>query len=432
MIGALLTAQTLSLLGSRMTMVALPWLVLVTTGSPAATGLVGAAELLPYALACALGGPVIDRVGGRRVSIAADTLSVLAIGAVPFCYRAGLPVLVGLVAVAGMLRGLGDTAKRSALFTQAVRDSGMDLIRAAALVDGTSRAAGMAGAVLAGVLVVWLGGAANVLLIDAVTFGLCAILIGAFVRVPGRSTVEHEPYHRALAAGAGYLRRDRLVLGLMLMLFVTNMLDQGLMAVLIPLWAKDVFGSPLGIAAIGGATGAGAVLGNIGYTAIAPRLPRWAPFAIGFLIAGAPRYFLLSLGPSLGAVIAIGLISGLAASVLNPILSAVTYERIPEHLLARVQGLGGAIGFAGMPLGALLCGWLGGYGVRTALILTGAAYLLTTLAPFVGRMWRAMDSRPALAAGAEPRKNAVLGATRSGERASSARETPLPTESSPE
>src|SRR6185369_12822198 len=127
-------------------------------------GLVGAAELLPYALACALGGPVIDRVGGRRVSITADTLSVLAIGAVPFCYQAGLPVLVGLVAIAGMLRGLGDTAKRSALFTQAVRDSGMDLIRAAALVDGTSRAAGMAGAVLAGVLVVWLGGAANVLL----------------------------------------------------------------------------------------------------------------------------------------------------------------------------------------------------------------------------------------------------------------------------
>ncbi|MFC7484426.1 hypothetical protein ACFQX7_36470 [Luedemannella flava] len=49
----LLVAETISNLGSRMTMVALPWLVLVTTGSAARTGLVAAVEILPYVLASA-------------------------------------------------------------------------------------------------------------------------------------------------------------------------------------------------------------------------------------------------------------------------------------------------------------------------------------------------------------------------------------------
>ena len=49
------------------TMIALPWLVLATTGSPALTGLVGFAEMALYVLAQALGGPLTDRLGARRV-----------------------------------------------------------------------------------------------------------------------------------------------------------------------------------------------------------------------------------------------------------------------------------------------------------------------------------------------------------------------------
>ena len=49
-ISALVAAETISVLGTRMTYLALPWFVLVTTGSPGKMSLVLAAEILPMAV----------------------------------------------------------------------------------------------------------------------------------------------------------------------------------------------------------------------------------------------------------------------------------------------------------------------------------------------------------------------------------------------
>ncbi|MFD0592970.1 hypothetical protein ACFQZ4_10800 [Catellatospora coxensis] len=46
----LLIAGTVSRIGSVLTFLAIPWLVLETTGSPSRMGLAAAAELLPYVL----------------------------------------------------------------------------------------------------------------------------------------------------------------------------------------------------------------------------------------------------------------------------------------------------------------------------------------------------------------------------------------------
>jgi hypothetical protein len=48
----LLAAQIVSGVGSQMTFLALPWFVLVTTGSAARMGVVLGVELLPVALLC--------------------------------------------------------------------------------------------------------------------------------------------------------------------------------------------------------------------------------------------------------------------------------------------------------------------------------------------------------------------------------------------
>ncbi|MDT5024838.1 MAG: hypothetical protein QOE61_1264, partial [Micromonosporaceae bacterium] len=68
----LMAAEAISLFGSRMTFVAIPWLVLVTTGSATRTGIVAFAEMLPYVLASAAGGPLVDRLGPRRAAIGMD------------------------------------------------------------------------------------------------------------------------------------------------------------------------------------------------------------------------------------------------------------------------------------------------------------------------------------------------------------------------
>jgi hypothetical protein len=50
-LAGLLIAEAISLVGSRMSMIALPWFTLVITGSAAKTGVVAFTEMLPYVLA---------------------------------------------------------------------------------------------------------------------------------------------------------------------------------------------------------------------------------------------------------------------------------------------------------------------------------------------------------------------------------------------
>jgi MFS family permease len=408
----LLAAEVVSRTGSRMSMVALPWFVLVLTGSPGKTGLVAFAEMLPYVLACALGGPLLDRVGVRRASIAADAASVVAVAAIPVLFRgAGLDfgALLVLVATAGLLRGLGDTAKQ-ALFPRTVAGSGMGLTRATSLHDGLSRLAGLLGPPLAGVLIAVLD-APTVLLVDAATFAAGAALIGAVVprlrpaaAQPGVDPVGREPsverpvresYFGALRSGWRFLRADRLLLAICVMLVATNLFDQAFHGVLAPVWARDVAGTAVALGLLFGSFSVGAVLGNVVFTAVAPRIPRWAVFSVGFLAAGAPKWVVLALVPQLWIVYAVSFLGGLGAAALNPILGAVLYERVPERMQARVLGMSLAMSWAGIPIGGLAGGvlvqWLG---LTPALLVFGALYFAATLLPFVDRTWRDLDRRP--------------------------------------
>ena len=56
-----LGAQAISVTGTRITMIAIPWFVLTTTGSATLTGLVAFAEMAPLVTLQALSGPLIDR-----------------------------------------------------------------------------------------------------------------------------------------------------------------------------------------------------------------------------------------------------------------------------------------------------------------------------------------------------------------------------------
>ena len=71
---ALLAAEVVSTTGSQMTWLALPWFVLVTTGSATKTTFVAAAEVIGLALLGLPGGRVLGRLGARRTMIFCDAV----------------------------------------------------------------------------------------------------------------------------------------------------------------------------------------------------------------------------------------------------------------------------------------------------------------------------------------------------------------------
>jgi MFS family permease len=227
-----LTSEALSLTGTRMSMVALPFFVYSTTGSAEKTGLVALAEMLPLVLTKVLGGPVIDRVGARRVSIACDLGSVVAVGAIPVLHLLGwLPfgVFLGLVALAGALRGPGDGAKH-ALVPRLVAEAGVPMERATGLHSTVERTAGMLGAGLGGGLIALIG-PTNALVVDAASFGLSALVLAWATSgmsrdgIPAVQANEDAPYLQRLHEGWTFLRGDRVLVGITVMVALTNLID---------------------------------------------------------------------------------------------------------------------------------------------------------------------------------------------------------------
>lgn len=397
----LLVAAGISATGSKVSVVAIPWLVLVTTGSAVQTGLVVFAEMLPFVLLQAFAAPLVDRFGGRRVGVLCDLASAVILVAVPLLYRTGqLPfwALCVLVAVLGAFRGPGENAKH-VLVPETVTEAQVPMERGAGLLDGVSRVGSLVGAPLGGVLAATVG-AVNALYVDAATFVVAAVLVQVFV-----SKKEHQPrdsdvaqpagvrgYLDDLSAGLRYAVRDPLLRAIALMVLVTNLFDQARMAVFIPVWVKDSGGSATGVGLIAGAFGLGAVVGNGLFSAFAHRLPRRLTFACSFLVAGSPSYFVMAGSDVLTVVLVTAAVSGFAAGAINPLLGAAEFERIPEQLRARVLGAVGALAWAGIPVGGLLAGWLvSTVGLTVALLVIGGGYLIATLLPFVQPAWRLMD-----------------------------------------
>ena len=84
------TGQTISNLGSSITLFALPLLVYKLTGSPVNLGLTTAAEFLPYLLFGLLLGAWTDRVNRKRMMIFTDIARALVIAAIPILATTGI------------------------------------------------------------------------------------------------------------------------------------------------------------------------------------------------------------------------------------------------------------------------------------------------------------------------------------------------------
>lgn len=391
-------ATVLSAGGTRLSVIAIPWLVLTLTGSPVLTGLVGFAELLPYVVTKALSGPLIDRIGARRVAIWGDFLSTLALVIVPLLFWLGwlsVWALLPAVAVIGVLRAPPDVAKQ-ALTPDIARLCAVPLERVTGVLGASDRLAGTLGAA-AGAVLIGLIGAAPALLVNALAFALSGVILAlgvprALAKAPEESTEATPGYFRAFAEGWGTLRRDPVLVSLVIMIACTNFLDQAYAMVLLPVWVKtsglDVSWVGILMATFSGGAIAGAAIAAV----IGSRMPRLVIYTVGFICAGPIPYSLLALGVPLPVVIGIFVVSGFAAGFLNPIIGAILFERIPEAMVGRVIALVGALAWTLMPFGGLYAGVLVENGnVQVALFVSAALYFLATLAPVVVPSFRQMN-----------------------------------------
>ncbi|MGH3759438.1 MFS transporter [Actinophytocola sp.] len=379
---ALFAADVISVLGTRVSMLAIPWLVLVTTGSPAKMGLVAGAEMLPYVVSGVVAAPLADRFGLRRTTIVTDVGSALAMAGIAAAPQLEFGALLVLVAIAGALRGLGDRVKHVMLRPLA-EAAGIQVLRVTTAYEGFSRTAMLVGGSIGGLLIYWFG-APGAIWLDAATFALCAVIVATVVPAADPAAAppdkaDREPYLVALRGGFRALWADPLLPSMIAMLFVLNLFNQALVAVFIPLWVEETTHTPAALGLVFGTFAAGAVLGSIVFTVLAPKLRMYQVFMIGAALAGAPRVLVLGVSHELVLVCSVTFVSGLAMSAVNPVIGAMLYERIPPNVQTRAFGVCTAITFTGVPIGGVLGGLaVAGFGLTPAILVGGSLCLAAT------------------------------------------------------
>lgn len=329
----LLARDVVSLTGSQMTWLALPWFVLTTTGSASRMAVVLAVESASLAVFGFLSGDLAARLGARRTMLVADAVRVPLVAAVPLLHALdalSFPLLLVLVAAISAVAAPSFASKASIL-PELVGEDEKTLTEANALLQATSRITIVLGPALAGALIA-LVGAANVLLIDAVTFAVGFALVAVLVRAGGR--VEPDEHARGLTAGFRFLARDPLLRPWSIAIVVG---DAGWLVLFaaMPVLVLESFGEqPQLLGWIWGGWGLGAVLGSLVTFRIVSRLDRMLVASVGELTMILPLWLLLADLPAAG-IVGLMWVSGFVNGIINAPIWTIFTLRTPAALRAK-------------------------------------------------------------------------------------------------
>jgi predicted MFS family arabinose efflux permease len=333
-VAALLAAEVLSTTGSQMTWLALPWFVLVETGSAKQMTLVIAAEAGGYALFGIPSGTLLDRLGPQRTMRLCDAVRAPLMLLVPVLHWTGdltLPVLLALTFVLGAASTPYAAAQR-VVVAEILDEDAASVEGANALLQGATRITMLCGPALAGILIAAVG-APIVLVVDAASYVVAFVLVTLFV--PAARAVREEATEdgRGLLAGVRYLLQDSLLRGWTTAIVVGDA-SFSVLFVAIPVLVYDHYGAnPRLAGAFLAAWGVGAVAGNV----VAYRSERIGGLRQAVpivLVQAAPLWVLAAAVPA--AVVAGALaLSGIANGLVNPTLHAFLTLRPPAAVRAK-------------------------------------------------------------------------------------------------
>jgi MFS family permease len=334
----LLAREIVSLTGSQMTWVALPWFVLTTSGSPTRMTVVLAVETAAVALG-GLAGGVATRLGARRTMLICDGVRAPLMAAIPVLHVAGalsFPLLLVLVFAVGVF-ATPSFASKTVLLPDLVGEDEARLAQANALLQTASRVTMILGPAFAGVLI-GVFGATEVLLIDAATFVVGFVLVAVLVRVPSAHVASHEEDDRGLRPVVRFLGRDPLLRPWMLAVIVGDVAWLALFAAT-PVLVVTRFGEqPEIVGWIFAGFGIGAVLGSVIAYRIVGSVDRLLLASVGELGMALPLWlFVFHLPPAV--LVAAMAAAGLANGLVNAPLHTIVQLRTPRHLRTKVYSV---------------------------------------------------------------------------------------------
>ncbi|HZL37842.1 MAG TPA: MFS transporter [Tepidisphaeraceae bacterium] len=395
--------QSISLVGTFLTQVAIVWLVYHITGSALLLGVAGFAGQIPMFLLAPFGGVWVDRWNRQRMLVITQSLSMLQsfglgiaammLGAHGENGDAVVTALICLAACQGFINAF-DMPGRQAFLVEMV-DRREDLANAIALNSTMVHAARLVGPAIGGLLIHYVGPALCFFIDGSSYVAVIAALLMMNVKPRPPREIAMSVMHD-LREGLAYIWASAPIRVLLILMALLSLTGMPALSILMPIFAREFGGVGNSDEMLGflmGASGLGALIGAL-YLA-----SRKSVLGLGRLIAiaagvfgGAIIAFALSrhLWLSLLIVPAAGFGMLISFASTNTLLQTLTADRMRGRVMSFF-----AMAFVGMaPWGNLIAGisakYLGG-GVRGAsitLLWSGSAVLVAafTYAAFLPRL----------------------------------------------
>ena len=370
--------QGVSLMGTWIQRIALPWFVFRLTGSPFLLGVVSFAGWIPAILLSPVAGALIDRWDRYKVLLVTQVLSMVQALVLTVYYFLGgtdIHVMIGLSLVLGCINAFDIPARQS--FVVDMVEDRKDLGNAIALNSSLFNAARLIGPSIAGILIALtnegvcfaLNGASFMFVIGS----LLAMRLKGIEEKGGRGRVM-----KVIREGFAYTFGSRPVRNIMMLLALLSFMGMPFI-VLMPVFAKDVLGGgPRTFGFLMGAMGAGALIGAL-YLASrkdAKGLTRIiAASAIAFSIS------LVAFSISSSLIISFVLMSfiGLGMILLTASSNTILQTVVDDDKRARVMSFYTLAIVGVFPLGSLFIGYFAGiFGAPLAQATGGAICLIAS------------------------------------------------------
>lgn len=351
------SGQVASAIGSQVSGLALPLLILALTHSPAKAGGLAALRGLPYLLLCLPAGALVDRWDPRRVMLACDTGRALALASVPLALVFGHLSLVQLCVVTvveGTLFVFFNQAESNCLVRVVTKEQ---LPAAVAQNEAVYGISGLVGPSLGGLL--YGLGRGVPFLTDAISYALSVLALLSLktdVRPAVRETQAAPHLGLEIAEGLRWLYAHQVIRFIAVLTGVLMCSCAGWALILIVL-AQKLGATPFTTGLLIGSGGAGGIVGSLLAVPLQKRF-RFGPLLIGLAWVWAVTWVFYAFAPNL---IALGIVNGLSFIVV-PIYLGTQYayrlKQIPDHLQGRVNSVFRLIAFGSGPLGLAVTGVL--------------------------------------------------------------------------
>jgi MFS family permease len=373
------TGQTISNLGSSITLFALPLLVYKITGSALNLGITTAAEFLPYLLFGLILGAWTDRIDRKRMMIAADIGRTLIIASIPILAALGV-LTVWWIYVVGFVQATlticFEAGQFAAIPGLVNRD---DLVTANGRIQASYSAAQVIGPLLAGLLVTVMP-LAMLMLIDALSFLVSSFSL-ALVRVSFNTGEKRasSSIRRDVVEGLRYVLGHPVLRNISLMMAMVNFVSVTTAAQIVLFARHQLQASDAQISLLYSASSIGVVILSLSAGLLRKRWS-FSTVALGALMTEGLLMIVFSQMHWYWLALPIWALTGGLGILFNINTGSLRQAIVPNHMLGRVISIASVLAWSAIPLGSIA----GGYAItwtKNVALVYAVIGVLTFLIP---------------------------------------------------